>query len=187
MDGHKEGILEESLEPSQRDNSLMSMGKPEAAILFCLYFAALVWATYKLANELIFLSEGAVLSEKSIIKILVLSSLAGSSVFYARKLYKAGINSSYNFTPHSMSISRISTFAYFVLRIPASAIFSLILYGLWRMSMDLSVNTDFKAEQASRYLFLVMGFFAGFSSGKFITYFERDGMTLAKGGADGQR
>ncbi|BAV45369.1 Uncharacterized protein MLTONO_0466 [Mesorhizobium loti] len=162
-----------------RDLSLMALGKFDALLLFVFYLASLGWAGYGLIPILVNADQG-VLPELLIIEILSFSALAGAAIFYARKLYKAGINGSYDFSPAGLSVSRLSTIAYFIIRIPTAIIVSIVIYGIWRISIDLAIQNDFSAgKTSSRYLFLVMGFFSGFSSGRIITYFETEGLRFA--------
>lgn len=162
-----------------RDLSLMALGRFDALFLFLLYLICLLWAGYRLIPLLVSIGQEA-LTDLTIIEILGFSALAGSAIFYARKLYKAGINGSYDFSPQGLTVNRLSTIAYFILRIPTAIAISLVLYGIWRISIDLAIQNDFNAsKESSRYLFLVMGFFAGFSSGRIITYFESEGMRFA--------
>ncbi|QKD04264.1 hypothetical protein [Mesorhizobium loti] len=162
-----------------RDLSLMALGRLDAFLLFVFYLASLGWAGYRLIPILVNADQG-VLPELMIIEILSFSALVGSAIFYARKLYKAGINGTYDFSPDGMSVNRLSTIAYFIIRIPTAVVISIVLYGIWRISIDLAIQNDFSAgKTSSRYLFLVMGFFSGFSSGRIITYFETEGLRFA--------
>jgi hypothetical protein len=165
-----------------RDQSIMELGRLDAVVLFVVYAGTLVWSGYQLSGLLIGLPPQVPLTEVAIIKILCWSALSGASIAYARKLYKAGINNAYHFMPDAFTVSRISTIAYFAMRLPASVIIALVLYAIWRISLDFALKADFEASQSARYLFVVMGFFSGFSSGRFITYFENDGWKLANGG-----
>ncbi|QDB99782.1 hypothetical protein [Mesorhizobium sp. 8] len=162
-----------------RDPSLMALGRLDAFLLFAFYLAGLLWSGYRLFPLLAAPAQDS-LKELMIIEVLSLSALAGSAIFYARKLYKAGINQIYNFSPDGITVNRLSTIAYFILRIPTAIAISLVLYGIWRISIDLAVQNEFSASKSSsRYLFLVMGFFSGFSSGRIITYFETEGLRFA--------
>lgn len=170
-----------------RDSSLMEIGLFECISLFAIFFVTISISAYLIARLFINIGSNPP-SDGDIIYVLSLSSLSGSSIFYARKLYKAGINQSYNFNPTGLTVRRASTLAYFIIRLPTSILFSLLIYALWRLSIDIAIKSKFEAGSSPLYLFLVMGFFSGFSSGKFITYFERDGMKLARtGGADNEQ
>lgn len=172
---------------ASRNNSLMQLGKNDVIFLFFIYFMILVYSSYDLSTHLPLgdLSEN--LSESAIFKILISSSLGGSAIYYGRKLYKAGINGKYQFNPQGFTIERISTFAYFLMRIPLAVLLSIIIYCIWRVSLELAVSPKFSSEQSSKYLFVIIGFFAGFSAGKFISQFERDGPNLKFTGISNER
>ena len=82
-----------------------------------------------------------------------------------------------------MTIPRISTIAFFIIRLPAAVVLSIIIYALWRLTLEMSVGPSSSTSGSAKYLFIVMGFFTGFSAGKVLTYFEKEGFSIAvKGG-----
>lgn len=164
--------------PTARDTSLMALGRADFFILFILYVLVLVVAGARLAIVTLCAASSQI-QELQIWEILSCSALCGSAIFYSRKLYKAGINQEYDFSPEGFTIARISTIAYFIIRLPTSIAFSLIAYALWRLSVDLAGDAEFSPGSSSRYVFVVMGFFAGFSAGKFMAHFEKDGFNIA--------
>lgn len=163
--------------PKGRDMTLMALGKTEITILFAAYAAALVYSINKI--YMIFLS-GEDVSPQSISQfhILVYSALAGASSFYSRKLYKAGINGDYTFGGGGY-VKRISTFSYFILRLPVSVVFAFILYSIWRLSIDISSTGPYVASDKAKYVYLLIGFFSGFSSGRILEHFEKSGFQIA--------
>ncbi|MFG1182304.1 hypothetical protein [Xanthobacter versatilis] len=178
----EENAVQDSEEKLNRDQSLMCLGRHDAVALFLLYFVTLCLGLYYLITLMVKINEINIPDEYHIVSILITSSLCGSSIFYARKLYKAGINNDYNFYPSEFNVSRISTIAFFIIRIPTACIFSIVIYSLWRLTLSISINEPFKASSSSMYLFVSMGFFSGFSAGKIVSYFERDGIHLIQTG-----
>lgn len=156
----------------------MSLGKMEMTILLAIYAAVLIYSTYCLFG--IFSNEqGSEGNSPSSLLILVYAALSGASAFYSRKLYKAGINGDYSFEPNREYIKRLSTFSYFILRLPLSVIFALILYSVWRLSIDVASEVPYAASDKAKYVYLLIGFFSGFSSGRIIEHFERSGFQIA--------
>lgn len=171
---------------SERDRSLMEIGFVDTLLLLSL-FIILTAVSGWLISDILINKNASELNEEIIVYTLCVSSVAGSSIYYARKLYKAGINDDYNFQPDGFSIARISTIAYFLLRIPISLIISLIVYALWRLSISFTIEPKFETAKSNLYLFFLIGFLSGFSAGKLLTYFERDGLNLLKGKPDNEQ
>ena len=169
---------------SDRDMSLMSLGFFETLCLFLLYAASMVLSVHHIFKVLTGLNASEIMSEAQILGLLGASAVGGASIAYARKLYKAGINEDYNFSPVKWTVPRLATAAFYVLRLPISVIISLVLYGLWRLSIEIAQGSQFSPSPSSQYLFIVMGFFAGFSAGRFLEYFERDGVRLSQSNVD---
>ncbi|MBB6307331.1 hypothetical protein [Xanthobacter tagetidis] len=174
--------MSNSLAQPERDTSLMCMGRLDALALFIFYMLILCYSIYYLIPAISEGSTSPINSELDGVYVLVFSSFCGSTIFYSRKLYKAGINYEYNFHPDGFTIERISTIAFFILRIPSSAIFSIILYAIWRLTISVSGENSFQFTTSLKYLLISMGFFSGFSAGRIIAYFEKDGFSLARNG-----
>jgi hypothetical protein len=161
--------------PSSRDASKMSLGRLEFACLFLCYALALIYSVYCLFHLLAPESSHTDVTEPFSLSVLSYAALAGASIYYSRKLYKAGINRSYATGDHRLSIERISTTAYYLIRIPASVLIALVVYSAWRLSVDVASANEYVASGKAPYLYLLMGFFSGFSAGRFIERFEREG------------
>lgn len=157
----------------------MALGKVDVTLLFVVYAAALIYSTNQIFHLIASSTDVGQSSENYALHVLAMASIAGVSVYYSRKLYKAGINASYNFNPKGLYIQRVSTVAYFLMRIPIAVVFSVVIYASWRISLDIASQSDFIASNNAKYFYLVMGFFSGFSAGRFISYFEQNGLKLS--------
>lgn len=153
----------------------MSLGRLEFTVLFVCYGLALVYSVYRLFGLLIVDFPSSGLNEAFSLSVLSYAALAGASIYYSRKLYKAGINRLYATSGQRFSVERISTAAYYLMRIPASVLIALVVYSAWRLSVDVASASEYVASGKAPYLYLLMGFFSGFSAGQFIERFEREG------------
>lgn len=167
---------------ADRDTSLMCLGQSDVIVLFSLYIIALCASISLLILQVSIQDPAITPNEIDMMYILSYSSICGASIFYSRKLYKAGINKEYDFNPDGLSVGRLSTIAYFIIRIPASIIFSIVIYAMWRLSISVSAQSSFEAGGGIKYFLLTMGFFTGFSAGRVVSYFEADAFSLARSG-----
>ncbi|MCR6672731.1 hypothetical protein [Devosia ginsengisoli] len=169
----------------RRDPSKMALGMMEVCLLFGFYGLAIIVSGYLLVESMLSLDVPDKITETATVFLLMQSAVCGASIYYARKLYKAGINQEYNFRVSGLDVSRISTLAYYVIRVPVSALVALVVFALWHLSVNLASEGTVTTAISSKYLFLVMGFFSGFSAGKFIEFFEKEGFRLARNAQQG--
>jgi hypothetical protein len=106
-------------------------------------------------------------------------ALAGSSVFYVRKLYQACINNSYTFYDESEGgltasgrVKRLGTFAYFLFRPLFGIAFSFVIYSLWRLSITASGASDLEPQDGFLYVTISLGFLSGFLAGRVLAMLE---------------
>jgi len=164
----------------RRDPAKMALGMLEVCALFGFYGIAIVLSGCFLVENMLSLDAPEKITETATVYLLMQSAVCGACIYYARKLYKAGINQEYNFKVSGLDVARISTLAYYVIRVPVSALIALIVFALWHLSVNLASEVTVTNTISSKYLFLVMGFFSGFSAGKFIEFFEKEGFRLAR-------
>lgn len=156
----------------KHDYTLMCLTKCDLVGIFLFYAATMIISISLLLFELLENSATTAISGYPFVITLVSSSLAGSTIFYTRKLYKSAINTNYNFE-HSeqKSIQRIGTIAFFLFRPLYGLIFAIVSYSLWKASISASTNLQ---PQNNDLMFVVItiGFFSGFSAGKLVEKFE---------------
>lgn len=114
---------------------------------------------------------------KNLIITVVSSSIAGSSIFYVRKLYKSLINDTYNFGKEVRWPQRSGTFAFYFFRPIFSAVFSLVVFSAWIVSLNISQSNDLELSWYSNFVVYPMGFFSGFAAGKLLNWFEDRGIS----------
>lgn len=161
-------------ESTIRDRHLMALRVKDVVFLFAFYFIVLVIGTAISVNCLVNI-DGMKINSLTIYSLLCSASLIGSSIFFARKLYKAGINEDYNFEPSGFTLARVSTLAYFIFRVPISASFALVTFSLWRLSLAGTPLPSTVLDGEFKFVLIVIGFFSGFSAGRLLTSFDERG------------
>lgn len=100
-------------------------------------------------------------------------SICASSIYYIRKLYKLSL--SYKITislSYDNDLIHIGTLCYFIIRPWFAGIFSIILFlGLNSGIIILNSNNNQPTNKLME-LYILLSFFVGFSSGKFLHYIE---------------
>ncbi|MDH4411657.1 MAG: hypothetical protein QE484_00010 [Rhizobium sp.] len=156
----------------KHDYTLMCLTKWDLVGIFVIYAILMIGSISMLLHQLLSNSANSSISGYPFVIVLASSSLAGSSTFYTRKLYKSAINTYYNFEEsRGKSVQRIGTIAFFLFRPLYGLIFAIVSYALWRASISASTNS---AAQTNDLMFVVItiGFFSGFSAGKLVEKFE---------------
>jgi hypothetical protein len=156
----------------KHDYTLMCLTKWDLVGIFLIYALIMTGSISMLFHQLLTNSANSLISGYPFVIILASSSLAGSSIFYTRKLYKSAINTDYTFDKiKEKSIQRIGTIAFFLFRPLYGLVFAIVSYALWKASISASTNS---ASQTSDLMFVIItiGFFSGFSAGKLVEKFE---------------
>ncbi len=107
------------------------------------------------------------------------SAILGSTIFYLRKLYKANINEKIIFPSSDAERNKeIGVRAYFFLRPIFAVVFSLLIHILLKYGVHIITVKETRLDEGLIYTSMFLSFFAGFSSGDFITYMEKKGQNL---------
>lgn len=160
------------MEKQKHDLSLMSLHVNDVIGLFVYYIVLLLSSLGFLIFQII---QSPVLSQVGqfqAVASVISASISGSTIFYSRKLYKAAINSSYQFlSDNNFPPARVGTLFFFILRPIFGAVFALIVYALWRASVHASTEGGSTPKE---FIFVVIpiGFLSGFSAGRLIEKFE---------------
>lgn len=160
------------MDKQKHDLSLMRLHVGDVIGLFIYYLILLIAATLFLLSKILTSTESTAMTQFDAIACVISASICGATIFYSRKLYKASINNSYEFLPNNeISPSRIGTIFFFILRPIFGAVFSMVVYALWRASVHASTEGGGTPRE---FIFVVIpiGFFAGFSAGRLIEQFE---------------
>jgi hypothetical protein len=172
------------MEKSKHDLSLMSLHVGDVLVLFSYYLILLISSLVFLIHQVIGAAALSNVGQFDAIISVIAASISGSTIFYSRKLYKASINSSYEFiADNKISPARVGTFFFFVLRPIFGAVFSIVVYALWRASVHASTSGG---DTPKEFIFIVIpiGFFAGFSAGRLLEQFEEKSISDLIGKTD---
>jgi len=160
------------MDNNKHDVSLMSLHVADTLALLIYYAALLGTSSFLLICEIVKNTGTAGSTQENAVITLLSASLCGSTIFYSRKLYKALINKSYDFLEKNvLTPPRVGTIFFFLLRPAFGAVFSIVVFSLWRASVQASTGSTSTAQD---YIFIIIpiGFFAGFSAGKLLEQFE---------------
>lgn len=155
-----------------RDMSVMSLHFTDTLCLLLYYTLILTSSVGYLVYCFLKSDQFPLVDQFSAIKIVLASSFSGSTIFYSRKLYKAAISGSFNFLQSNLfTVSRLGTIFYFLLRPLFGSVFSIVVYSIWRSSVQVSTQGGATPNELI-FLVIPIGFFAGFSAGRVLEQFE---------------
>lgn len=107
-------------------------------------------------------------------------ALAGSTVFYHRKLYRACINLDFAIPKSEEDLIRENGIkTYFILRPLFSIVFAVLFNIIFMIGIKISTE-EFQLKEGFIYTSLFFSFFAGFSSGDIIDKLEEKGANVVK-------
>lgn len=153
------------------DQKLMALGPKSAVAILLSYLAIMIAASIYSFN---LFSSPASEQDQDALKFCVSLALIGATIFYSRKLYKACINDSYNFTSGA-SIQTIGTFFFFILRPAFAGAFAWVTHMIWEASIISSVINFTQFSTTHLYLSGILGFFVGFLTGRVLARMEAVG------------
>ena len=109
------------------------------------------------------------------------TSLCGSAIFYLRKLYRSCINLDIEEPVSDKDkIREIGVWAYLFLRPFFAVVFSILIIIALKGGVLIITVTEVRLNEGFIYLTMLLSFFAGFSSGDLIDYFEDKGKDFAE-------
>lgn len=161
----------------EKNQKLMALGKNTLVSIFIFYILIQAITLYRVFL-LLFLDKAP--TSRGALMFCILMSLIGATVFYSRKLYKACISDTYNFTDGSDN-QVIGTFFFFVFRPIFASIFALVSHMIWESTIMSSVSGFTQFSPTHFYVSGVLGFFVGFLAGRVLNKMESSGEKHLKG------
>lgn len=156
----------------------LTLSRGQIVFVF-VYYCALMLVGAALTAVILFAPDRIGLSdERSSILLAVAMALIGSCISYIRKLYKRCISSEINLVRAGYELNNIGTIVYYLARPVFSLAFGFLVYAFWKVSVAVSVKGNFQPSDGLNFVVMILSFFAGFLSGRFIQILEGTGDAL---------
>ena len=172
------------MKSDEHDMSLVRLSERDVRHLFFYYAASiLIGLTVSLASVYLFLQG----TDRELTSLISGTSLglSGSGVFYSRKLYRACINSTYDFCQDTGSrdgaLRRYGSLSFFLFRPLFALPLSIVILSVWRLGISASEETSSRLSEGFLYISLVLGFLSGFLAGRVLTGLEGYGAHRLEG------